>query len=92
MGTFILFGNYSYESVRNINPKRTQEAVKLIEDAGGKLLYVYVLLGETDLLLITEFPTIQEAMKASISLSRMLGISFKTSPAIGADEFDKLIE
>lgn len=92
MGTFIMFGEYSYDSVKEINPDRTRRATELIQNAGGELKYVYVLLGETDLLLITEFPTVQQAMRASIDLSKLLGVVFKTSPAIGAEEFDKLIE
>jgi len=92
MGTFIMFGDYSYDSVKEISPQRTNAATQLIEKAGGELKYVYVLLGETDLLLITEFPTVTQAMKASIDLSKLLGVVFKTSPAIGADEFDKIVE
>ncbi len=91
MGIYIMFGDYSYDSVKEISPQRTHAATELIEKAGGELKYVYVLLGETDLLLITEFPTVQQAMKASIDLSKLLGVVFKTSPAIGADEFDKIL-
>jgi len=91
MGTFIMFGEYSAESVKKISQERTLKATELIVKAGGELKYVYALLGETDLMLITEFPTIQQALRASIDLSKLLGVVFKTSPAIGADEFDKLV-
>ena len=50
----------------------------------------YAVMGETDLLFITEFPGIAEAMKASIALNKKLGISFSTLPAVKVDEFDKL--
>jgi len=41
---------------------------------------------------IIDFPGMNEAMKASIELTKLLGIAFSTSPAMTVDEFDKLAE
>jgi uncharacterized protein with GYD domain len=90
MTTFIMKGKYSAESVKKISKGRTMDAIKIIKQAGGKLVAAYAVMGETDLLFITEFPGIAEAMKASITLNRKLGISFATLPAVKVDEFDKL--
>ena len=51
----------------------------------------YALLGEIDLVLITEFRNTEQAMKASVGLSKLLGISFTTSPAVSMEDFDKLM-
>ena len=92
MATFLMFGKYSMESVGKISSKRTKKANSMVGDLGGKIKAEYVLLGETDLVLVVEFPGTKEAMKASVELSKLLQVSFTTSPALSAKEFDKLIE
>ena len=93
MGTFFFFGDYSQDSIKHINARRTDKAVELIEKYGGKLVAGYALLGETDLVLIVEFPGPgkNEAMKTSVALSKMLGVGFTTSPAVDFETFDKLM-
>jgi uncharacterized protein with GYD domain len=52
---------------------------------------MYSLLGEKDLVFILTFPGIEQAMKASVALSKMTGISFTTLPAVTVEEFDKMM-
>ena len=91
MGTYFMFGKYSHESIKEISAERTAEAAAVIADGGGELKAAYALLGEHDLVLIADFPDSGQAMKASVNLANLLGISFTTSPAVTAEEFDKLI-
>ncbi len=91
MGTYLMFGEYSLESAGKISAERTKKANAIIDSNGGKLKGGYALLGEKDLVLIVEFPGTEAAMKASVKLSRMLGISFTTAPAVTVKEFDKLM-
>ena len=91
MTTFIMFGKYSQESIKHISAKRTEQSKELIEKNGGELKSGYALLGTTDLVLIVEFPDTAKAMKASVELSKLLGISFTTAPALSAEEFDQLM-
>jgi len=51
---------------------------------------MHVLLGEYDLLLCVHLPSIDDAVKASVNLTRLTGISFKTYPAVTVEQFDKL--
>jgi uncharacterized protein with GYD domain len=88
---FFMFGRYSSESVGKISPKRTDQASALIKEAGGEAKAAYALLGDTDLVLIAEFPGVDQAIKASVKLSKLTGIAFSTSPAITVEEFDKLV-
>ena len=92
MAKFIAFGKYSVEGMKDMSSKRTKKAAAIIEANGGQLKAVYALLGKVDLVAITDFPGVKEAMKASIELSKALGIAFTTMPAITVEEFDKLIE
>ena len=87
-----MFGSYSSGAVKEISAERTIKTAAVIDGLGGKLKAGYALLGKADLALIVEFPGVKEAMKASVELTKLLGISFTTLPAVTVDEFDKLIE
>ena len=91
MAIYIMFGKYSSESMKEISAERTDKGEALIKDNGGKVKAGYALLGEIDLVLITEFRNTEQAMKASVGLSKLLGISFTTSPAVSMEDFDKLM-
>jgi len=91
MSTFIMFGKYSSGAVGEISAERTVKAAGLVGDLGGEIKAGYALLGETDLVLIADFPGVKEAMKASVELTKLLGISFTTAPAVTVEEFDELI-
>ncbi|MFO7973871.1 MAG: GYD domain-containing protein [Candidatus Hydrogenedentota bacterium] len=91
MSMFFMFGEYSAESVRKITAERTQEAVALFESFGGKVKEMYALLGPYDLVFIVDLPGTQEAMKASVKLSKATGITFTSCPAMTVEHFDKLM-
>jgi uncharacterized protein with GYD domain len=91
MATFFMFGSYSAEALKGISAERTEKANNIIQKLGGKLKSIYALLGEKDLVIIVEFPGIEEAIKASIAINRLTGISFSTSQAVSVEEFDKII-
>jgi uncharacterized protein with GYD domain len=91
MATFVMFGKYSAQAIKEVSSKRTQAAEDLIKKLGGKVKAVYALLGETDLLVVVDLPGIEAAIKASVELSKMTGIAFTTCPAIPVAEFDKII-
>jgi uncharacterized protein with GYD domain len=63
----------------------------LIKKNGGELKSGYSLLGEPDLILIADFPDTEQAMKTSVGLSKILGISFTTAPAVTLEDFDKIM-
>jgi len=92
MTTYIMFGKYSVDAVKEISAERTKKSVAIVESCGGQVKAVYALLGQTDVVAIVDFPGFKEAMKASIELTKLLGISFTTAPAVTIEEFDKLVE
>jgi uncharacterized protein with GYD domain len=91
MATFFMFGNYSSEAVKKITSKRTKDAVKLLKKFKGEVNSMYALLGENDLVFIVNFPDVKQAMKASVALNKLTGISFTTLPAVTVEEFDKMM-
>jgi uncharacterized protein with GYD domain len=91
MAKYLLLGKYSLEAMRGISAQRTQEAKKIVEDAGGKVEAIYALLGPYDLALILDLPDDKSAMKVSLELTKMSSIAFTTLPAVDVEEFDKLV-
>jgi uncharacterized protein with GYD domain len=91
MATFLMFGKYSAEAAKKISSKRTKDVVNLIKKFGGKVKAMYALLGERDLVFILTFPEMEQAMKASVALSKSTGISFATYPAVTVEDFDKMV-
>ena len=91
MATFFMFGKYSSEGLKEMSAERTGKAVGLIKKFDGKVDSVYALLGEQDLVLIADFPGVEQAMKASVALTKMTGVSFTSSPAVPVEDFDKMM-
>lgn len=91
MTTFVMIGNYTGGSIGCISSQRTDEARSILQSCGGKLVAGYATLGESDVVLICELPGTEAAFKASIALTKALGISFRTAPALSVDVFDKLV-
>ncbi len=90
MAKFLMLGKYSQEAIKGISAERTKKAVSLIEKSGGKINSMYALLGNYDLALVVDLPGVPEAMKTSIALMDLTGISFTTSAAMSVEEFDKI--
>lgn len=90
MTTFFLFGSYTQDALDGIDADRTKKAEEVINGFGGKLHSVYALLGEYDIVMITDLPGVPEALQVSIALTRDTGIAFSSCPAIAVAEFDRL--
>ncbi|MBN1439928.1 MAG: GYD domain-containing protein [Anaerolineales bacterium] len=91
MSAYVLMGKYSQDALKKISARRTAGAAAVIRKNGGELKAGYALLGEVDVVLIADFPDNAKAMKASIELTRLLGIGFRTAPAVSVEYFDTMM-
>ena len=91
MAIFFMFGKYTSKAMEEISAQRTQQAVDEIKKLGGEINAMHVLLGEYDLCFCVSLPGIEEAMKASVNLSKLTGIAFTTCPAVTVEAFDNLV-
>jgi len=91
MNTFFMFGRYTSDAIHNVSVERTRQAHRIVEGLGGRIKAIYALMGENDLVLITEFPRMADAMKASVELKKQTDISFFTTAAMPVEEFDELV-
>ena len=88
MPIFIMTGKYSQSALDNVSPQRTKKAEQLIARYEGTVKAMYALLGANDLFMVVELPSVEDALRVSISLTKLTGISFSTCPAISVDDFD----
>jgi uncharacterized protein with GYD domain len=91
MATYILLGKYALDSIKQISAKRTDDTLPAVKQHGGTFKGGYATLGDTDLLLIVELPGPEQAMQVSVALSRLLGVSCHSAPAVSVEEFDRLV-
>lgn len=87
MSTFLMFGNYTTASIRQISSKRTEQVVETIRQFGGEVQAMYALLGAFDIVIVAQFPSMEEASNVSMVMSQALGVSFSTMPAIPVEGF-----
>ena len=92
MAIFMMFGKYTSDATKGISSVRTKQAIELIEKHGGKVVSMYAVLGQHDLVLTLDLPDMEAALGTSAGLNRLTGISFVTSPVVEVEKFDRLME
>jgi uncharacterized protein with GYD domain len=91
MPIFMMFGKYSSEALKGISAERTSKALEVIRENGGKVISMYAVLGEHDLVFTLDFPDQEKTFATSVALNKLTGISFTTSPVVEVEKFDKLV-
>ena len=91
MAIFFMFGNYTCDAIKEMSIERTQQVVSEIKKLGGEVQAMHALLGEYDLLFCVKLPDVEIAIKASVALNRLTGISFTTCPAVTVETFDQMM-
>ena len=91
MATFFMFGKYTSEAIKEVSIERTQQAVAEIKKLGGNMIAMHAMLGEYDLLFCVSLPGVEEAIKASVALKKLTGVSFTSCPAVTVEVFDQLM-
>jgi uncharacterized protein with GYD domain len=86
-----MFGTLTPEAMKAVSAKRTDDAMAIIKKYGGEFKAGYALLGEVDYVVVLDLPDTQRAMQTSAALTKLLGIPFRTAPAVNIAEFDKLM-
>lgn len=91
MSIFMMFGKYTAGAMRGISPERTEEVVQIIKANGGKIVSMYAVMGDHDLVFTLDLPDAESALATSVALNKKTGISFITSPVVEVEMFDRLI-
>jgi len=91
MAKYVMLGRYTAQSLQQMSSGRTAKTLAVVKQLGGTVESMYATLGANDLVFIMSFPTTQQAIKASVALTKLTGIPFSTSEALPIEEFDKLV-
>jgi uncharacterized protein with GYD domain len=91
MATFLMLGQYTAEAVKAATAARTRKIIELISKCGGRVDSMYALTGEVDLAFLVNFPTTEDALRASFTLNKATGIAFATHAALPIEQFDRLL-
>ena len=91
MSIFLMFGKYSSEAMKDISSDRTEKAREVIQKNGGKIISMYAVMGEHDLVFTIDFPDADKAIATSVALYKLTGIHFSPSPVVDVEQFDKLV-
>ncbi|MDH3601190.1 MAG: GYD domain-containing protein [Candidatus Tectomicrobia bacterium] len=90
MPTYVTLLNYSAEGFKELSEERRQQQINLIESQGGRVIGAYGLMGEWDVMLITEFPNEKSAMRALLNTCQSGMGTTQTMTALPWEEFVQL--
>ena len=94
MPTYISLIQYTQQGIQAIkeSPKRLDAARKVYEQNGGKLKEFYLVMGDNDLIIITEAPNDEVAAKINLAIGSKGNVRTKTSRAFTEAEYRKIVE
>jgi uncharacterized protein with GYD domain len=93
MNTYITLMKLTDQGAKDLKaaPKRIEEALKMFEKMGGKLIGFYATLGEYDYIGIGEAPNDQAATTFNLALSSQGNVKTTTIKAFTTKEFEEMI-
>ena len=93
MPTYVTLMKFTEQGSKDLKgaPRRIESAIKVWELMGGKLLAAYFLMGEYDYVAITESPSDETAVTASLAVCAREHVKTTTLRAFPIAEFAKLV-
>jgi len=94
MPTYVILMNLTEQGIKNIKdaPARLGESTKAIEEAGGKLLAFYTVMGPYDYVAIAEGPSDEVAMAQLLSLGMAGYVRTMTMKAFTMEDFAEVLK
>ena len=94
MSKFVVLMTLTQDGARDIKnaPRRVDDAVKLFESMGGKLLGLYLVMGDYDYIAIGEAPDDQVAAAFVMALASFGNVRTKTLKAFDMEEMAAVIK
>ncbi len=94
MPTYISLMNLTEKGIQDIKsaPERTAEAVKALQEMGGKLVGFYLVMGEYDYIGIAEAPNDEVAMTFLLGLGADGYVRTTTMKAFNLEEFGGFLQ
>ncbi|MEP6957512.1 MAG: GYD domain-containing protein [Nitrospirota bacterium] len=90
--SLVKFTQLGLQTMKDDGIERAEMVKKNVKALGGKLIEAYYCLGEYDVVAIWQFPDNKTAMKAAVLNASIGHIQITTMPAVGRDEWKKLLQ
>lgn len=93
MPTYVTLFKWTEQGVKDVHnaPVRFQASKKLAESRGGKILGLYVTMGEYDVVAVTEGPNDEVATAVALSIASMGNAKTTTMRAFTEGEFLEIL-
>ena len=94
MPTYVTLFKWTEQGVKDVKngPARFQASRKLIESMGGKMLGLYVTMGEYDVVAVTEGPSDEVASAVALSIASKGNVTTTTMRAFTESEFSEIVK
>ena len=94
MSTYVTLWKYTRDGLMDMKntPDRYEVVKKIINDAGGKLLSIYGLIGEYDVITLMEMPDEKVAASTILKICSKGRITAQTMTALSIDDFIKIVK
>jgi uncharacterized protein with GYD domain len=93
MASYLTLLSWTEQGIRNVQdgPARLDAAKQRIEAAGGRMIFCYLLMGEHDMAVLTEFPDDETATRFLLETGRDGNVRSHTMKAFTEDEYRGLV-
>ena len=93
MPTYVGLFRYTQKGIETIKegPKRTDAAKKAVEAVGGKVVGLYLTMGQYDAVVIAEFPDDETAAKVILAGASQGNMRSETLRAFTEEEYRRII-
>jgi uncharacterized protein with GYD domain len=94
MPTYITLYKFTDQGIKSVKeiPQRIEDAIKNFGAMGGKVIGVYAVMGEYDIVAISEAPSDEIAMTFALALGSQGNVRTTTLKAFTTGEFAKMIQ
>jgi len=94
MPTYVTLFKWTEQGIKDVKnaPARIEAANKAVEALGGKVLGVYITMGEYDLVAVTEGPSDEVAAAAALAMATRGNVTTTTCRAFTPGEFAEIVK
>lgn len=94
MPTYVTLYKWTDQGIKNVkdSPARIEANTKAAEQMGGKVLGVYITMGDYDLVAISEWPNDEAASAVVLSQATQGNVKTKSMKAFTVDEFKEIVK
>ena len=94
MATYITLIQYTDQGIKNVkdSPKRLDDGRKAFQQAGATIKEFYLVMGEYDIVIISEAPNDEAVARVTLTLGSKGNVRTRTMRAFTEGEFRKIVE